>query len=186
MVLGIVALVAIWIPLVGLMVAPLGALGLLLGVVGSFIACRRKGSGIGYSIAGVAISALALLIGFSVNYVLFSAAKEFVNEFKDLQNAENAHKPQEARGRREEPQVNPANGGNQDKESLTNGVNNQALVLAPQLKGRWQSSVTRDVYSIDTHLGRGIAFPKKWQRRFDFGKRWAVLGGFTLNCLFSR
>ena len=76
MVLGIVALVVIWIPLVGLMVAPLGALGLLLGVVGSFVACRRNGSGIGYSIAGGAISALALLIGFSVNYALYSAEKE--------------------------------------------------------------------------------------------------------------
>ena len=99
MVLGIVALVVIWIPLVGLMVAPLGALGLLLGVVGSFVACRRNGSGIGYSIAGGAISALALLVGFSVNYVLFSAEKEFVNRFNDLQNGKSDREQEEARGR---------------------------------------------------------------------------------------
>lgn len=82
MVLGIVSLIAIWVPIFGLMVAPLGALGLLLGIIGFIVACVRKGAGVGYSIAGIAVSLLALFIGYTVNYVLFFGAVEQVRAAK--------------------------------------------------------------------------------------------------------
>src|SRR5207249_4641219 len=59
MILGILAFLICWIPLVGAIGFPLSALGLLLGVPGVVIALCRKGRGIGFPIAGLAISALA-------------------------------------------------------------------------------------------------------------------------------
>ena len=66
-ILGILALSVAWVPWFGLYASPLGVLGLILGVIGFLVAMWRSGSGIGFAIAGSAISALALFIGFSVN-----------------------------------------------------------------------------------------------------------------------
>lgn len=60
LVLGIVSMLACWLPIVNL---PLSGIGLLLGVAGLFIAFTRKGSGIGHSIAGSAICGVSLLLG---------------------------------------------------------------------------------------------------------------------------
>lgn len=62
-ILGTLALPISLVPLIGLIGVPLSALGLLLGVAGLLVAVFRKGSGIGFAIAGSAISALALFVG---------------------------------------------------------------------------------------------------------------------------
>jgi serine/threonine protein kinase len=63
MVLGAVALLFSLIPCVGMLSIPLSGLGLLLGVLGGIVALFRGGTGIGFPIAGSALSAMALLIG---------------------------------------------------------------------------------------------------------------------------
>lgn len=63
LILGVVAFLLCWIPLVGLLSIPLSALGLLLGAIGLLVALTRRGSGIGYSIGGGFVSGLALAIG---------------------------------------------------------------------------------------------------------------------------
>lgn len=73
-ILGILGLLVCWVPLVGLLGSPLSALGLVLGLVGLIIAAVRRGAGIGFPIAGSAISTLALVICFALNYVIFSPA----------------------------------------------------------------------------------------------------------------
>jgi hypothetical protein len=59
LVLGIVSLVISFIPCVGVIGIPLSVLGLLMSAIGSVIAITRKGSGIGFPIAGGAINLLA-------------------------------------------------------------------------------------------------------------------------------
>lgn len=58
-ILGILALLICWIPLLNVLGLPLGLLGILLGGIGFVVAVVRKGAGIGLPIAGTAISLLA-------------------------------------------------------------------------------------------------------------------------------
>lgn len=52
LILGVVAFAICWIPLLGMLGIPLSGLGLLLGIVGTIVAVVRRGSGIGFPIAG--------------------------------------------------------------------------------------------------------------------------------------
>jgi hypothetical protein len=62
-VVGMLAFVVSLIPCVGAFSIPLSCLGLLMGTLGGIIAIFRHGHGIGYPIAGSAISLVALLFG---------------------------------------------------------------------------------------------------------------------------
>jgi len=70
LVLGILSLFVCWLPFIG---TSLAGLGFLLGASGLVMAVLRKGTGIGYSIAGTAVSGVALLIG-GIWTVAFSGA----------------------------------------------------------------------------------------------------------------
>ncbi len=62
LVLGVLAFLFCWVPLLGAITLPLSGLGALLGIIGIIIALTRKGAGIGFPIAGTAVSVLALVI----------------------------------------------------------------------------------------------------------------------------
>lgn len=61
-ILGVLAFLICWIPLANLISVPLSAVGLLLGLIGIIVALTRRGSGIGFPIAGTMINGLALII----------------------------------------------------------------------------------------------------------------------------
>lgn len=86
LVLGIVAFLFCWIPLVGILSVPLSALGLLLGAIGLLVALFRRGSGIGFPIGGTAVCGLALAIGIAQTAVVaapsFSRARELAERVK--------------------------------------------------------------------------------------------------------
>jgi hypothetical protein len=63
LVLGVVALFFSLIPCLGALSLPLSSLGLLLGILGAVVAVSRSGHGIGYPVAGLALSLMALLLG---------------------------------------------------------------------------------------------------------------------------
>lgn len=71
LILGILSYFVCWIPLIGLAIS---GLGLVLGTIGLVISITRKGTGIGYSIAGAAISLLSVLIGITVLAATFGMA----------------------------------------------------------------------------------------------------------------
>jgi hypothetical protein len=73
-ILGILALLICWIPLFGLLGLPLSGLGLLLGLIGLGVAVKRRGAGIGFPIAGSAISGLAIVIVLTITQLLSEAA----------------------------------------------------------------------------------------------------------------
>jgi hypothetical protein len=75
LVLGIIAFLICWIPFVNLLGMPLSALGLLLGLIGVLVALTRKGTGIGYPIAGSAVSGLALFIAIVITGAFASGIK---------------------------------------------------------------------------------------------------------------
>ena len=72
-ILGILAFLICWIPLIGLLGLPLSGLGLLLGIGGIVLASLRKGSGLGFPIAGSAICALAMFVTISMTYAFGKA-----------------------------------------------------------------------------------------------------------------
>lgn len=67
MVLGIVSTCISWIPAINVIVFVTGFLGLIFSIVG---VCRRNVSGKGKAIAGIILSAIALVITFSMYYYL--------------------------------------------------------------------------------------------------------------------
>ena len=72
-ILGILAFLICWIPLVGLLGLPLSGLGLLLGIAGIVLAALRKGSGLGFQIAGAAFCAFAMIMSISATYIFGKA-----------------------------------------------------------------------------------------------------------------
>ena len=59
-ILGIVSFLVCWIPFIGFF---LGGLGLLLGIIGLVLAFARNGTGVGFAIAGSAISSISVIVG---------------------------------------------------------------------------------------------------------------------------
>ena len=121
-ILGILAFLICWIPLVGAIGIPLSGLGLLLGAIGVILAVARRGTGIGFSIAGSAICSIALLIAFVMTSAIFGgvaatakaiddaaeAAKQRVSGPAAPRGANNRDKP--ARAAIPRPAQAPANG----------------------------------------------------------------------------
>jgi len=66
LVLGIVAFLICWVPLLGLISVPLSGLGVLLAGVGFLVALTRAGAGIGYALGGGVVSGLALFVTISM------------------------------------------------------------------------------------------------------------------------
>ena len=92
LVLGVVAFLFCWIPLVGAVGIPLSGLGVLLGMIGLVVAVFRRGASIGYPIAGTVISGLALLVAWSMTGALiagFSAAGEELAKDRQQRSATN-------------------------------------------------------------------------------------------------
>ncbi len=104
LVLGIVAFMICWIPLVNLLGVPLAALGLLLGLIGLLVAFTRGGASIGFPIAGSAVCGLALFIAISMTGALMGGLKKASDNYiaesnkRNVTNqtavAENVEKPQ--------------------------------------------------------------------------------------------
>jgi hypothetical protein len=76
LVLGVLSFLVWWIPFFGIAVS---GLGLLLGFGGLVMALARRGSGIGFSIAGSGLSALSLVICLLWTFALSSAFKAVDN-----------------------------------------------------------------------------------------------------------
>jgi len=85
-VLGILAFLFCWIPFIGVLSIPLGALGLLLAILGFFVALSRRGAGIAYPIAGALMCGFALVVA--------------VNALMGMSNALHGIRPSEARPNR--------------------------------------------------------------------------------------
>jgi len=80
LILGILAFLICWIPLVNLLGVPLAALGLILGAIGFLVALTRKGASIGYPIAGTAICGFSLFISLSMTGALVGGLKKASDE----------------------------------------------------------------------------------------------------------
>jgi hypothetical protein len=65
LILGVLGFLLSWVPLVGILTLPLSMLGLLLGAIGVIVALVRRGSGMGWPIAGVVTCGVAFLIAAS-------------------------------------------------------------------------------------------------------------------------
>lgn len=91
LVLGVLAFLICWIPLINLLGVPLSGLGLLLGVIGIIVALTRRGSGIGFPIAGSAVCALALAVAVGMTTAIVSGglrqARTAVRESKTNQSS---------------------------------------------------------------------------------------------------
>lgn len=80
LVIGVLSFLVCWIPFIGM---PLSGLGILFGIGGLVMAITRKGSGIGYSIAGSVVNAFGFFMAFAFMTLLsgmFNAVDSTVNE----------------------------------------------------------------------------------------------------------
>lgn len=82
LILGILSFFVCWIPVIGF---ALSGLGLLLGLGGIAMSVFRKGTGIGYSIAGAAVNSIALFIGIIFITVYASAVASVDSTMKRLE-----------------------------------------------------------------------------------------------------
>lgn len=78
LVLGIISLFFVWIPFINLIAVVLAAVGLLMAVIGLFVSLARKGSGIGYPIAGGVVCAIPLVFGIILTFAAINAREAIV------------------------------------------------------------------------------------------------------------
>lgn len=71
-ILGVIALVICWIPLVNLLIIPLVLIGGLLTFIGLLVALTSRKSGVEWPIAGIVINLLALAAMIAVNVFIGS------------------------------------------------------------------------------------------------------------------
>lgn len=76
LILGIIAFLICWVPFLGLLGLPLSLLGILLGGTGFLIALFRKGSGIGFPIAGTSLSLLSAIAVITITGAAASAVNQ--------------------------------------------------------------------------------------------------------------
>jgi hypothetical protein len=92
LVLGALAFSICWIPFLGVFGMPLSGLGAILGLIGFVSAIRRSGRGIGFPIAGTAVSALALIVCIVITTAFSRAVVETgksINESREKAQATN-------------------------------------------------------------------------------------------------
>jgi len=91
LILGIIAFFICWIPFISLISIPISGLGVLLAAIGLWMAIARRGRGIGFAIAGGAVSGIALLIasvtGLGATAALVNASNA-IAEAREVTNAE--------------------------------------------------------------------------------------------------
>jgi hypothetical protein len=78
-ILGAIGLLLCWIPLVGI---GLPALGVLMGFTGVFLSVSRRGFGLGFAIAGIAVSGVALMSAIAITTTTFTVVKALTDEVK--------------------------------------------------------------------------------------------------------
>lgn len=132
LILGILAFVICWIPLVNLLGVPLSALGLILGAVGVLVAFTRRGASIGYPIAGAAISGLSLVVAISITGLFVGGLKKASDEMASESRRRNATNQMTA------APVKPRSGTPDTLKPLTSGP----VVPAPQAKPEWAAAET--------------------------------------------
>ncbi len=79
LILGIVALLFCWVPILGLLSLPLSILGVLLAGIGLLVALTRRGAGIGWPIGGGVVSGLALVVAL-IQVVFIGGAIEAIDQ----------------------------------------------------------------------------------------------------------
>ena len=76
MILGTLAIILVWIPLIGLIAIPMIAVGLPLSIAG-YRNARRHNTGVGTARAGIATNTVAILIGALVIVALVVSPPQF-------------------------------------------------------------------------------------------------------------
>jgi hypothetical protein len=82
LILGVLAFILCWIPFVGILTIPLSLLGLVLSGVGIILCITRRGSGLGFPIAGGVVCGLALMISFAQIAIIGSGANAAAEAMK--------------------------------------------------------------------------------------------------------
>ncbi|MCB7130413.1 MAG: hypothetical protein J3T61_12850, partial [Candidatus Brocadiales bacterium] len=93
LVLGILSFFVCWLPFIGLF---FGGLGFVLGGIGLLLAFARKGSGVGFSIAGTAVSSVALVTGLLFTFAIVGTVASVDQALKDLDSDLSTAPPQAA------------------------------------------------------------------------------------------
>ena len=74
LVLGVLALLFCWIPLIGFIAIVAGGLGALLGIISFAVAAGRGGHGMGFAVGGVCLSVVAVIVQITIIGAMASTA----------------------------------------------------------------------------------------------------------------
>jgi len=122
LILGALAFAICWIPLLGVFGLPLSGLGLILGGIGLLVAVRRSGRGVGFSIAGTALSLLALTVSIGVTVLFGRVVHETGRAMSDARERQEATNQtvvgagQEGKAPEENNEPNLPEPGNKDSD----------------------------------------------------------------------
>lgn len=83
LVLGIIACLTCWIPFVGLLVIPLGILGVVFGFIGILASAIGRRSYIGLPVSGMVVSLIAVIIAVTITGAITGAVSEAIDEVLD-------------------------------------------------------------------------------------------------------
>lgn len=89
-ILGILAFLICWIPFLGMLGLPFSILGIVLGGIGLLVALFRRGTGIGFAIAGIAISLVAAIMVGVTTHATAKAISQISKVSADQSAKENA------------------------------------------------------------------------------------------------
>jgi hypothetical protein len=91
----VLAFLFCWIPFIGILTIPLSALGMIFAGFGLVLSILRRGSGIGFPIAGGVVCGLALVIGLTQVAIIGTGATAAAEA---MEQAEKAQREREAKG----------------------------------------------------------------------------------------
>jgi hypothetical protein len=143
LVLGIVAVLVCWVPLLGTVAIPIGVLGIVIGGLGFLVSLIGGKSGVGMPFAGMVICGLAVFISFSMTKATVSALDQVAKAADHARDATSAS-----------PSTTKPAGAGSDTEAAVVWTPMGSMIVRGDV-GVWVKDVTRGHVPLEDAVDQG-------------------------------